>query len=51
MQTFRHGTHCHARLTHLRDAHNEFFGGAGSLFLVKYYPVRTFGVTVTRSFR
>jgi iron complex outermembrane receptor protein len=40
-----------ADVTVLFENLNEFFGGAGSLFLVKYYPVRTFGVTVTRTFR
>jgi iron complex outermembrane receptor protein len=37
----------------LQDFFNEFLSPAGPsqhLFLVKYYPVRTFGVTVTRTF-
>jgi iron complex outermembrane receptor protein len=39
-----------ADVTVLFENLNEFLGNAGSLFLVKYYPVRTFGVTVTRTF-
>jgi iron complex outermembrane receptor protein len=39
-----------ADVTVLFENLNEFLGGAGSVFLAKYYPVRTFGVTITRSF-
>jgi iron complex outermembrane recepter protein len=39
-----------ADVTVLFENLNEFLSNAGSIFLVKYYPVRTFGVTVTRKF-
>jgi iron complex outermembrane receptor protein len=39
-----------ADVTVLFEDLNEFLGNAGSIFLAKYYPVRTFGVTLSRRF-
>jgi iron complex outermembrane receptor protein len=39
-----------ADVTVLFENLSEFLGDAGSIFLAKYYPERTVGVTLTRSF-
>jgi iron complex outermembrane receptor protein len=39
-----------ADVTVLFENLNEFLGNAGSVFLAKYYPERTVGVTLTRTF-